>query len=411
MKKLYILLVMILLSAATTFGQEWVIGSGGNNQYNCDLIKALHIQFGDETYIRLNDTEYTVAEYHAFTVPDCSAESEATALTSEASEVTIQESFTISVEDVVNLRECAGTNCYRIGVARPSETFEVIGEDGDWYEINYEGASAFIAGWLTVRVVNAPQGLLADFQFASVSPVGDEQLLLYGSTARTGTWWLSLKRADGTNTDIQIEAIAWGADHTDGSFQHPSIFGWGGNDWESLPELLPDSSFYIYLPGDDEIYEFPIIETPIASSYQINWDRASRPASIRPGARIRVLVADSGQANHMRDWAAAVTRSETVAPPSRPQPPLLEASAGQILFDIRPPASGGSPITTYELRYREVGGDTIQIGNVNSGQANSIDGLGGEKTYEVSIAAINRGGKGPYSNWASVTIPKAIASG
>ncbi len=63
----------------------------------------------------------------------------------------------------------------------------------------------------------------------------------------------------------------------------------------------------------------------------------------------------------------------------------------------------------YELRYREVGGDTIQIGNVNSWQANSINGLRNDKTYEVSIAAINRGGKGPYSNWASVTM--ALASG
>ena len=409
MKKLYILLVIVLLSTATTFGQDWVTSSAGYNHYNCDLVKALNLQYGDEVYIRLNNTEYTVAEYHTFTVPDCSAESVATAVTSEESSVTGQESFTITVEDAVNLRECAGTNCDRIGVAQLGEAFEVIGEDGDWYEISYGGASAFIAGWLTTRVVDAPQGLLADFQFASVSPAGDEKFVLYGSTARTGTWWLNLKRSDGTNTDIQIETILWGVDHTTGFFDHPIIYGWGGNDWELLPELLPNSSFYIYLPGDDEIYEFPIFDAPFISSYQIGWDTASRPTSIRPGARIRVLVADSGQADHTKDWAAAVTTSETVTPPARPQPPLLEAGGGQVLFDIRPPASGGSPITTYELRYREVGGDTIQIGNVNSGQANSIDGLRNDKTYEVSIAAINRGGKGPYSNWASVTM--ALASG
>ncbi len=408
MKKLYILLVIVLLSTASTFGQDWVTSSAGLSHYDCDLVRALNLQFGDEVYVRLDDTEYTLAEYHAFTVPDCSAESVVSVLASEESAVTGQESLTVTVEDVVNLRECAGTNCDRIGVAQPGEAFEVIGEDGDWYEISYQGASAFIAGWLAVPVVDAPQGLLADFQFASVNPAGDEKFLLYGSTSRTGTWWLNLKRADGTNTDIQIEAIAWGADHTDGSLGHPSIFGWGGNDWESLPELLPNSSFYIYLPRDDEIYEFPIVET-FATSYQINWDTASRPASIRPGVRVRVSVADSGQADHVKDWAAAVTRSETVAPPGRPQPPLLEAGDGQILFDIRPPASGGSPITTYELRYREVGGDTIQIGNVNSGQANSIDGSWNDKTYQVSIAAINRGGKGPYSNWASVTM--AVASG
>ena len=74
--------------------------------------------------------------------------------------------------------------------------------------------------------------------------------------------------------------------------------------------------------------------------------------SIRSGARVRVMVADSGQADHVKDWTAAVTTSETVAPPGRPQPPLLEAGGGQVLFDIIPPASGASPITTYELRYR-----------------------------------------------------------
>ena len=196
MKKQYILLGIVLLSTATTSGQDWVSSSAGDGHYNCDVVKSLDLQFGDGVYVRLNDTKYTVREFLALTVPACSAESVATAVTSE-------ESFTITVENAVNLREFAGTNCVQIGVAQPGETFEVIGEDADWYEISYESASAFIAGWLTTRVADPPPGLLTDFQFVSE----DTSVLLYGSTPRTGTWRLNLKREDDTNTDIQIQSM------------------------------------------------------------------------------------------------------------------------------------------------------------------------------------------------------------
>ncbi len=125
----------------------------------------------------------------------------------------------------MNLRECAGTNCVRIGVAQPGAAFEVIGEDGDWYEISYGGASAFIAGWLTTRVVDPPAGLLADFQFAAVSAAGDEKFILYAPTPRTGTWWLNLQEPDGTNTDVEIQTILWSDDDSTGYFDRPTIYG------------------------------------------------------------------------------------------------------------------------------------------------------------------------------------------
>ncbi|MCY3780101.1 MAG: fibronectin type III domain-containing protein [Chloroflexi bacterium] len=398
MRRLYLIFLVTVLGTVTALAQDWRDDASGQSQYDCGTVRLLVAKQGDEVYIRLNDKALTVEEFHRRIVPACWTTTPADAVVRET--VLAESMFEITVENAVNLRECAGTNCVRIGVAQPGQAFEVIGEDGDWYEIRHEGASAFIAAWLTMRVVDAPKGLLADFQFHSA----DAKFLLYGHTARTGTWWLNLMRPDGANTDIQIETIVWGGDHTTGFFEHPVIYGWGGNDWELLPELLPNASFYIYLPDDDEIHEFPIFDTPYATNYQIGWNIASRPANIRFGTRIRLIVADRGQADEVKDWAASVTTSEHLRPPGKPQAPTLTAGNGQVEVNIVDPSSGEAPITTYELRYREVGGDVTQIGNVAIGEPYMIEGLTNDETYEVSIAAINRGGKGPYSNWARVTL-------
>ena len=65
---------------------------------------------------------------------------------------------------------------------------------------------------------------------------------------------------------------------------------------------------------------------------------------------------------------------------------------------------GGEPISTYEMRYGESGNSDSQkqVGNV-SGEAYVVDNLTNGKGYQFAIAAISRGGKGPYSNFASST--------
>lgn len=393
MKRLCYVLIAIAL-CTTAFAQDWELDSDGGAYYNCEVLKSVVAEYGDQAFVQLDGADYTVAEYFASTVPGCDTGSEAVVQAA-------LETYTVTVQDVVNLRECATTSCSRVGVALSGDTLEVVGEDGDWLEVKHENTTVFIAGWLTTRLVDAPTGLLADFQFNARSPAGELWAVMYGSTQRTGTHWLNLTRGDGSNTDVQVEALVWETDES--SFQRPVFFGWGGNDWEYLPELIPDSSFYVYLPNDDEIYEFPVADSIFASSYQLAFERVSRPASIRSGTPIRVVVADSGQADHVIDWMAVVTRSETIAAPGRPQPPTLVPGDGVVAVNILPPASEESPITSYELRYREVGGDTIQLGNVN-GEPYMLESLRNGTRYEVSIAAINRGGKGPYSNWASVTL-------
>lgn len=401
MRNLFLTLLVIILGTATFAAQDWQDDATGEAQFSCGTVRLLVAEQGDEIYIRLSGQALTVEEFHKWKAPLCWLTTPADDVVSETAES--QETFRISVNDVVNLRECAGTNCARIGLARPGNEYDVIGEDGDWYEISVEGGSAFIAGWLTTPLVDSPTGLLADFQFRSEEALAP----LYGHTERTGTWWLNLERADGANTDIQIESIEWFDDHTAGDFRYPVIFGWGGNDWAMLPGLLPDSSFYIYLPDGGEIHEFAISDAPYVTSFELGWNNASRPVGIGSGTALRLIVADSGQADQIKNWAAAVTNSERVAPPAQPSPPQLVAGDGQVTVVVRaaPPASGGAPITTFELRYRQAGTDSFtQLGNVNEGDF-VIDGLTNGNTYEIAIAPVNRGGKGAYSDWATASLP------
>ena len=396
MKRLYVVLIAVML-CATTYAQDWVLDSDGTGQYNCDVVRSVVAEYGDQVYFQSDDAKYTVAEYYNSTIPGCD-------LTSGAAAYVSEESYIVTVQDVVNLRECASRSCSWVGSARSGDMLEVIGEDGDWLEVKHKDATAFIAGWLTTRVVDAPAGLLADFQFNAFSPAGELWAVMYGSTGRTGTHWLNLTRADGSNTDIQLEALVWESDNASSWFQRPVFFGWGGNDWELLPELIPDSSFYVYLPSDEEVYEFPVSNSAYTSGFQLGFDMASRPAGIRAGTPVRVLVADSGQADHIKDWVGSVVAPQAVEPPARPAAPTLVAGDGQVTVIVRstPPEPGGEAISTFELRYRELGSGEgpTQIGSVNEGDF-VVDNLTNGQTYQFALAAINRGGKGPYSAFSS----------
>ena len=76
--------------------------------------------------------------------------------------------FEIISNGVVNIRSCAGTTCNPpLGAASRSDVFEVIaqvdGSGGEWYEINYQGGTAYIAAWLTTKT----ESLTATAQAAS----------------------------------------------------------------------------------------------------------------------------------------------------------------------------------------------------------------------------------------------------
>lgn len=59
--------------------------------------------------------------------------------------------FNVVVNGNVNVRSCASTTCSLVGQATNGQVLHVLGEDGDWYEVQWESGTAFIASWLTTR--------------------------------------------------------------------------------------------------------------------------------------------------------------------------------------------------------------------------------------------------------------------
>ena len=259
----------------------------------------------------------------------------------------------------------------------------------------------------THELVTPPQRLLADFRFASRDPNEDDpSYLLNSSSNHTGTRWLNLTKPDGSKTDISLQALVWGTNVSPLPNRQPEFGGWDWHEWELLPSLLPNSSFYIHLPSDDKILEFAMTDNTSLGAWFIGFGLTPRPASIAAGTQIRVLVANSGQANRIKNWIAGGNQPEIVQPPAKPQPPTLVADDGQVTVTITPPARGGSPITTYELSYRESGstGAHTHVPNLNS-LSHTVMGLTNGTSYEFRMAAINRGGMGAWSDYANVWLP------
>ncbi len=268
---------------------------------------------------------------------------------------------------------------------------------------------------LPAAVTPSPQGLLADFQFTARIPSGNPEtaaIILEGYNRRTGVHWLFLTKQDGAKTDIDLAGLAWdaaGDTPTSNSFGQgrPTFFGRGDHDWQLLPSLLPNSSFYIYLPRDEQICEFAVTANNEAANRFLSFATTPRPASVVTGSPIRVLVANSGQANLIKNWIGAGNRPEVIAPPAKPRSPGLTSGDGQATVTITPPDSGGAPISSYELNYRAVGSKAAPNfrGNL-SGEPVIVTGLAGGRPYEFRVLAVNRGGRGPWSTYASV-IPVA----
>lgn len=59
--------------------------------------------------------------------------------------------FNVAVTGSVNLRSCGSTACNIVGQASNDQVLEVIAQEDDWYEVKWEGGTAFIASWLTSR--------------------------------------------------------------------------------------------------------------------------------------------------------------------------------------------------------------------------------------------------------------------
>ena len=242
----------------------------------------------------------------------------------------------------------------------------------------------------------SPQGLLTDFKFTSGDPSGNE--LLGSSDQVTGGRWLNLTKTDGKNTDIEIQTLNWKTGSGAALLEFSGTFL---QEWQLIPSLLSSDSFYIYLSGDNQIYEFPVSSNTRSNNSSLRFGSTARPASIVTGSSIRVLVADSGQAQGIKDWIAAGNQPEVIELPAKPQPPTLTVRSGEITATITPPAQGGAPITTYKLEIRHGQSGQLHVPNFDSLSYTLRQVYSG--VYRFRVAAINRGGRGPWSDYATAT--------
>ena len=145
MKKICFVLFLLLFLSTGVLGQVWNEGVDGGVEFNCELIEAILGEYGEEPYARVDDEVLTFEEYHEAILPDCFS----TQVVRRSDSATL---FKITVKSSINLRDCGGTDCEQVGKAQPGEIYDVVAEDGDWFEIRFERGTAFIAGWLTSRL-------------------------------------------------------------------------------------------------------------------------------------------------------------------------------------------------------------------------------------------------------------------
>ncbi|HEX2907896.1 MAG TPA: SH3 domain-containing protein [Phototrophicaceae bacterium] len=185
MKRLVILAVLLLVSSAIAVqaaDDTWA--EGKDWEYNCTTltqfveavenpdadiaeISALPFVKQGKTLMTLGSyiTTATIAGFRedstaALTQTDlfgealtvCGANAEDSAETSSG------DTFKVSATGNANLRSCAGTDCSIVGQATAGEQFTVVGVEGDWYQIDYQGQTAYIASFLAMR---APDNVIS----------------------------------------------------------------------------------------------------------------------------------------------------------------------------------------------------------------------------------------------------------
>jgi hypothetical protein len=189
MRKYLLLISILLVFAGIAYAQDNVWRESDGLEYNCTtLVEVLQlineetpiddISLGDAPLLRSSDNstelslyeyigasvmtiltedadaEITVAEIFAAAVSACIESDDEESSTSEeetTSSSTSVEAFNVVVSGDVNLRSCGDTTCDVVGQAADGSILTVVGEDGDWYEVETDDGTAFIASWLTTR--------------------------------------------------------------------------------------------------------------------------------------------------------------------------------------------------------------------------------------------------------------------
>lgn len=146
MKKIILLWVLALIGVMPLVAQDWVEGVDGTLEFDCDVLTEIVADYNDAEFVKTDKGTASIADFFADLVPDCVTVEESDTVTTNA-----ESDFSVIVNGNINLRSCAGTNCDVVGQSADGSVLEVVGEEDDWYEVNFGGGTAFIASWLTTR--------------------------------------------------------------------------------------------------------------------------------------------------------------------------------------------------------------------------------------------------------------------
>jgi hypothetical protein len=184
---LIMLIGVLLLISSVVYAQEdtWLASDDGTVEYNCDTLAAVldalneidieaMDELGNTAIARADGTEISVYEFIGSSVANLLLDDSDQALTSadvfapaanvcsgglgvEADDETATagssdfDSFNVIANSNANMRSCGSTECEIVGQTTSGSLLVVVGESGDWYEVEHDGGTAFIASWLTVR--------------------------------------------------------------------------------------------------------------------------------------------------------------------------------------------------------------------------------------------------------------------
>ncbi|MBI5667303.1 MAG: SH3 domain-containing protein [Chloroflexi bacterium] len=172
---LFLAIALAIVGSAAAQEGSWQTGSDGS-EYNCTSLSTVLSALADGDlpteaftvpFVRYkNGTEASLQTYlSAVTMLSFALDEEALVTMDTLFETAISacdasqkdqstessETFTVMVNGDVNLRSCAGTNCDIVETASNGSMLTVIDTEGDWYKVQLEDGTAYIASWLTMR--------------------------------------------------------------------------------------------------------------------------------------------------------------------------------------------------------------------------------------------------------------------
>lgn len=200
------IVLCILIVSMPAFAQEWV-DFDENTEINCEVVTLITEEYSDEDIARTTSETLTVQEFFESLAEDCFTESDAETVSEET-----DNSRNVMVDGNVNLRDCAGTSCGIVGQATDGSILEVVAEDGDWYEVVFEGDTAFIASWLTSPtasvIIETDEAHLIEGITCAVAPSarrGDMDMNIIITGGRQGDVLVDLYRPSDQNP-LRVEA-------------------------------------------------------------------------------------------------------------------------------------------------------------------------------------------------------------